>query len=135
MVDFKFEYHQAKEENILYTYALGNKFSSASDMITHLKEHHDHFNKVVRAMRRSLKLSEFERFLSLSNALGQEVVEHIYKEENVIFPLIEEFLPEKEKLDLLTSLQSVNNTDAYSSIIKKSEFSLNKLSKLASPNT
>jgi len=94
------QFHHRKEEDILFV-ELNQKAETMHCNPTYQMLHeHDLGRQMVREMEEGIKTKDKGRVLNGAKGYSQLIKEHIYKEDNILYPMAEETLGEKEKKEL-----------------------------------
>jgi len=86
---FADEHHQGKEESVLFP-----AFNRASDAVTaaplrHMMFEHEQERSLVSGLEDSLRTRRNTEFAYYAGRLADQLSNHIYKEENILFDLVE----------------------------------------------
>ncbi|MBF0443762.1 MAG: hemerythrin domain-containing protein [Oligoflexales bacterium] len=95
--NFADKYHHAKEENILFRYMSAPHVLTHCNPLQQMLSEHSQGREFVAGMSRSLNEKNFPLFCE--NALAYAILlnEHIFKEDNVLYPMAENGLTPTEK--------------------------------------
>lgn len=102
-------YHHAKEEDILFKVMLENAEGMHCNPIPVMLHEHDEGRHYVKGLEEGLANSD--RGLILTNASGycHLLRDHIYKEDNILYPMAEEALSEELKEEVQAKYKKVND--------------------------
>lgn len=91
------KFHHAKEEDILFTAMLENMENLHCNPIPVMLHEHDEGREFVKGMEQGISEKNTEKLIE--NARGYCILlqQHIYKEENVLYPMAEEALNVEQK--------------------------------------
>jgi len=91
------KFHHAKEEDILFITMLENMENLHCNPIPVMLHEHDEGREFVKGMEDGI--SEYNKEKIIENARGYCVLleQHIYKEDNMLYPMAEEALTDKQK--------------------------------------
>lgn len=107
--EFADQYHHAKEENVLF------KFMEKPGVLTHcnplpqMNHEHDEGRKYIRGMQESLQQGDVNTALRFAYGWLQLLRDHISKEDNILYPMAEEGVPQSERAELLRQYQSAED--------------------------
>lgn len=98
IVNYSDHYHHAKEETILFKVANQPQVLTHCNPIPQMLYEHDLGRDFVRQM--NLAIEEKKSSSLISNAEGwmQLLTEHIFKEDQILYPMLEEGLSQKDKI-------------------------------------
>jgi hemerythrin-like domain-containing protein len=88
-------HHQMKEETILFP-VLKARAASEDRSVRHMIFEHDHERKLIEDLEKDLRLGEFSNFASGANRLSSTLRNHIYKEDQLLFPEADSLLDERQ---------------------------------------
>lgn len=112
-------YHHAKEEDILFKVMLENLGSMHCNPIPVMLHEHETGRHYVKGMEEGLKENNKEKIVENARGYGFLLQEHIYKEDNVLYPMAEEALNDQQKAEVLLKYDEVNSGDFSNEKIKK----------------
>jgi hemerythrin-like domain-containing protein len=96
-------HHQAKEETILFP-ALMSCASSEERPVRHMILEHDQERHAIEDLERDVRLGKLSDFVSRANQLSSTLRHHIYKEEQLLFPVADSLLNQQQDDALLEEL-------------------------------
>jgi hemerythrin-like domain-containing protein len=88
-------HHQVKEETILFP-VLKARAADEERSVRHMIFEHDHERKLIEDLERDLRLGEFSNFASGASRLSSTLRNHIYKEDQLLFPQADSLLDEQQ---------------------------------------
>jgi hemerythrin-like domain-containing protein len=88
-------HHQAKEESILFP-AMKAHTESENRPVQHMMFEHDQERRTVEDLETDVRLARLSPFVSHANRLSSTLRNHIYKEEQLLFPAADELLTLEE---------------------------------------
>jgi hemerythrin-like domain-containing protein len=92
---FEDNYHQAKEESALFPELM--RTSGANEArLRHMIFEHDQERSLVNGLEEALHTQNGMAFVRFANSLVQLISTHIFKEDNILFPIAEETLSAKQ---------------------------------------
>lgn len=90
-------YHHAKEEDILFKAMLENVENLHCNPIPVMLHEHDEGRQYVKNLEEGIANSDNEQILTNARGYCFLLQNHIYKEDNVLYPMAEEALSEAQK--------------------------------------
>ena len=87
-------HHQAKEESILFPAMRAH--ASENQSVQHMMFEHDQERQSIEDLETDLRLGNLSDFVSHANRLGSTLRNHIYKEDQLLFPAADEMLSPQE---------------------------------------
>jgi len=103
------KYHHAKEEDILFLAMLENSEVMHCNPIPVMLSEHDSGRNYVKKMEKGLNENNPQLVVEGAIQYGQLLQQHIYKEDNVLYPMAEEALSEEQKERVLNKYDVVEN--------------------------
>jgi len=94
-------YHHAKEEEILFKIMLESTDNMHCNPIPVMLQEHDLGRNFVSAMVEALEGNDTNLLLENARGYGFLLMDHIYKEDNILYPMAEESLTEEQKEKVL----------------------------------
>ncbi|MGQ1783979.1 hemerythrin domain-containing protein [Saccharicrinis sp. GN24d3] len=91
------KFHHAKEEDILFKAMLENIENLHCNPIPVMLHEHDEGRKYVKGMEDGLTNSDTRQILENARGYCFLLQQHIYKEDNVLYPMAEEALSDEQK--------------------------------------
>lgn len=112
-------YHHAKEENILFKAMLKNAEDMHCNPIPVMLHEHDAGRKFVAEL--VLALTKSDKSLLVENARGYCYLlqNHIYKEDNILYPMAEEAVSETQKQEVANQYEAVDLKNYFPQDINK----------------
>lgn len=112
--DFADNFHHAKEEDVLFRYlALPNVLSHCNPIPQMLFEHNK-ARELVNVMENALAANNPNDLIIAMRQYASLLKEHIFKEDNILYPMAERGLPDSVKTTLLSEYaeigQNLNST-------------------------
>lgn len=103
-------FHHAKEENILFhefnQYA--KKGKAHCNPVTQMLSEHEEGRKYVKGMEEGVKDNDKQKIIGNARNYAQLLQDHICKEDNILYPMVDEALDKKVKQKMLTEFEQVN---------------------------
>lgn len=102
-------YHHAKEEEILFKAMLNNVNTMHCNPIPVMLSEHDEGRSFVKGLEAGLANNNKQEILDNARGYCYLLINHIYKEDNVLYPMAEEALNDVEKDRVLQLYNDVNS--------------------------
>lgn len=93
-------YHHAKEEDILFKELCGSDVKMHCNPTGQMLLEHDLGRGYVRGLKDGLDKENVQEIVKNARAYAKLLSDHIYKEDNILYPMAEEALSEKQKLEM-----------------------------------
>ena len=93
-------YHHAKEEEILFKYLQAPGVLSHCNPLSVMLHEHELGRMYVQNMKNAVANVSLESLCKNAYAYSQTLKEHIYKEDNVLYPMAEEGISDGDKITL-----------------------------------
>ncbi len=120
-------YHHAKEEDILFRHLEVPGVLTHCNPIPVMLYDHEEGRAMTAGLLDSITTKSRDRALSYALGWCEHLTGHIYKEDNVLYPMAEEGLPEEEKQTILREYelaeeqQKAGLTDHYTQLLLELE--------------
>ena len=112
-------YHHAKEEDILFKVMLENLECMHCNPIPVMLHEHETGRHYVKGMEEGLNENNKEKIIENARGYGYLLQEHIYKEDNVLYPMAEEALNDQQKEMVLRKYEEVETGEFSKESIQK----------------
>jgi hemerythrin-like domain-containing protein len=112
-------FHHAKEEEVLFKAMLENIGNLHCNPIPVMVHEHDEGRNYVRGMEESLSEKDNDKLIGYARSYCYLLQDHIYKEDNILYPMAENALSDAEKEFVLVRY---NEADASFSTAALQEF-------------
>ncbi|TAK63314.1 hemerythrin domain-containing protein [Methylobacter sp.] len=99
--EFADHFHHAKEEDILFRYLGSPGVLTHCNPVPQMLMEHDKGREYVRNMERALQAKELNDLADNAVQYARLLKEHIYKEDNILYPMGENGLSDEAKTALL----------------------------------
>ncbi len=99
--EFADDFHHAKEENILFRSLEEPGVLTHCNPIPQMLNEHSKARELVQAMENSLHTNDNDKLKTAISQYAQLLKEHIYKEDNILYPMGERGLSDMAKASLL----------------------------------
>jgi hemerythrin-like domain-containing protein len=99
---FEDEYHQAKEESALFP-ELRRSAAVENKELKHMLFEHEQERSLVEGLEESLKTRKGKEFVFYANRLTALLRNHIYKEDHILFDIVEKSLSEDQDHAVVTA--------------------------------
>jgi len=101
------KFHHAKEESILFEEMEKNSSELACNPIKQMLYEHDEGRKAVKGMEEAILENNPSKFISNSLIYIELLRNHIFKEDNILYPMAEESLDKKTKEKIIKRFAEV----------------------------
>ncbi len=101
------KFHHAKEEDILFKEFCKKESELHCNPVEQMLYEHDLGRGFVKAIEEGIKTNDKEKVIENSNSYAQLLKEHIFKEDNVLYPMTDEVLDEKAKNIILEKFKAI----------------------------
>ena len=88
-------HHQTKEETILFP-VLKARAATEDRSVRHMIFEHDHERHLIEDLEKDLRLGQLSNFASSASRLSSTLRNHIYKEDQLLFPEVDTLLDEQQ---------------------------------------
>jgi hemerythrin-like domain-containing protein len=95
--EFADNFHHAKEEDILFHYLSAPGVLTHCNPIPQMLDEHDKARNIVRTMEQAFAKNNLAVLVITLNQYASLLKEHIYKEDNILYPMAERCLSETAK--------------------------------------
>ncbi len=119
--EFADKFHHAKEENILFRYLEEMGVLTHCNPIPQMLNEHGKARKLVLDMENALLTNDKDKLESNSAQYARLLKEHIYKEDNILYPMGERGLSDTAKSSLLKEYTETDQRFDNQSIWSKYE--------------
>lgn len=107
------KYHHAKEEDILFAELNKNEERMHCNPVPQMVYEHEQGRSFVKGLEESLKRNDKEGVLTNGKNYAALLQDHIFKEDNILYPLADEALTKKDQLDMLKRAEEANQKLGY----------------------
>jgi len=91
------KFHHAKEEEILFIAMIENSDQMHCNPIPVMLHEHSESRELVKEMEEAIAENNLEKLIDSTRAYGLLLQQHIYKEDNVLYPMAEQGLNDAQK--------------------------------------
>lgn len=117
-------YHHAKEEGILFKELCGDEIKMHCNPTGQMLLEHELGRGYVKGLKKGIKKNDAAEIIKNARAYAELLTDHIYKEDNILYPMAEEALGEKQKLVISGEFRKVESRQAdkkkrYLSLVKE----------------
>jgi len=102
-------YHHAKEEDILFKAMLENIGNLHCNPIPVMLHEHNEGRQYIKNLEEGIANSDKEQILTNARGYCLLLQDHIYKEDNVLYPMAEEALSEEQKEEVQAKYKQVKD--------------------------
>ncbi len=99
--EFADNFHHAKEEDILFHYLAAPGVLTHCNPIPQMLHEHTKAREIVHTMEQALAKNNFTVLIIVMNQYANLLKEHIYKEDNILYPMAENGLSDAAKASLI----------------------------------
>jgi hemerythrin-like domain-containing protein len=110
-------FHHAKEENVLFKTMLEDTGNMHCNPIPVMLHEHDEGRAYVKGMEEALQSDDVIKLTENASGYCYLLQEHIFKEDNILYPMAEEGLSDEQKQRVEELYQNVNTGDFFDSDI------------------
>jgi len=107
--EFADDFHHAKEEDILFRYLEVPGVLTHCNPVPQMLMEHEKARELVRNMEHALQAKELSRLAENAAQYAGLLREHIYKEDNILYPMGERGLSDEAKTALLEECAETEN--------------------------
>ncbi|WP_262966734.1 hemerythrin domain-containing protein [Methylobacter psychrophilus] len=107
--DFADDFHHAKEEDILFRYLDVPGVLTHCNPVPQMLLEHNKAREFVSNMKNSLRTKTLNELVVNMSQYASLLKEHIYKEDNILYPMAERGLSDEAKLSLLKGYATTDN--------------------------
>lgn len=104
-------FHHVKEEDILFRKMLQNLDNMHCNPIPVMLNEHDAGREYVKGMIKAVETNNLAAAIENARGYGMLLRNHIYKEDNVLYPMAEESLDNSQKSEVNTAYSQVSAAD------------------------
>ncbi len=107
--EFADHFHHAKEEDILFRYLEVPGVLTHCNPVPQMLSEHSKAREFVRNMENAIQTKELNELSVNAGQYARLLKEHIYKEDNILYPMAERGLPDVAKASLLKEYTEADN--------------------------
>lgn len=108
--EFADHFHHAKEEDILFRYLVVPGVLTHCNPIPQMLSEHHKGRELVQAMENALSKHHTAELITAISQYAHLLREHIYKEDNILYPMAERGLSDTDKTSLLKDYADVEQS-------------------------
>jgi hemerythrin-like domain-containing protein len=105
---FADDLHQEKEEKVLFPVFTASCQPSEIASIRHMLFEHERDRSLIEGIEDAVRQSHAEDFAQHATRLADTLRNHIYKEDNILFEIIEKTLSAKEDDDVVAGFETLD---------------------------
>lgn len=94
------KYHHAKEEDILFKELCSDEVKMHCNPTDQMLLEHDLGRGYIKGLKESLEKKNSQEIVKNARAYTELLTDHIYKEDNILYPMAEEALSETQKSEI-----------------------------------
>ena len=121
------KFHHAKEEDILFVELNKDSVDMHCNPTQQMLYEHDSGRQFVKDLEAGLNRNDLAGVLAGARGYSYLLKDHIYKEDNILYPMADEALPDKIKDEILVKFEKIGKE--YAAANKKYEIFLSNLNK------
>jgi len=106
-------FHHAKEENILFKTMLDDPENMHCNPIPVMLHEHDEGRNFVKGMEGALLDHDVQKLIENASGYGYLMQDHIYKEDNILYPMAEEGLTDNQTQNVEGQDRNVSYEDFF----------------------
>lgn len=114
------KFHHAKEEDILFVELNKDSANLHCNPTEQMIYEHDLGRKYVGELEAGLNQNDLKKILAGARGYGNLLKDHIFKEDNILYPMADEALSDEVKNEMLTKFEKIGRE--YAAANKKYEF-------------
>jgi len=107
--DYADTFHHSKEEDILFKIMLENADGLHCNPIPVMLHEHDAGREFVRGMEDGLKDENLEKLIENAEGYCHLLNDHIYKEDNILYPMAEDAISDEQKEIIIEKYAAVKS--------------------------
>ena len=112
------KFHHAKEEDILFKAMLEQEENLHCNPIPVMLHEHESGREFVKAMEIGLQTNNKSHLIKNARAYCYLLQEHIYKEDNILYPMAEQALNDEQKQKVLEKYKLADESNAQNKILE-----------------
>lgn len=116
------KFHHAKEEDILFKAMLENVDGLHCNPIPVMLHEHQEGRNYLQGMEQGLAGKNTAKLIENTRAYGFLLQQHIYKEDNILYPMAEQTLTQEKKLEVNRLYQKADNAFDKEMNVEKLKF-------------
>ncbi len=101
------KFHHAKEEDILFVELCKDTVQMHCNPTQQMLHEHDLGRDYVKNMEKGLAENNREKLIENAHGYSRLLQDHIYKEDNILYPMADEALSQEIKKDILVKFEKV----------------------------
>lgn len=104
------KFHHAKEEDILFTELCKDSVEMHCNPIPQMLHEHDLGRAFVKGMEEGVAENDKDKVIKNAIGYAELLREHIYKEDNILYPMADEALPEDAQEEMLKKFEAIKES-------------------------
>ena len=101
------KFHHAKEEDILFIELNKDSANMHCNPTEQMLYEHDLGRKHIRELEAGLNQNDLKKILAGARGYGNLLKDHIFKEDNILYPMADEALSDKIKHEMLVKFEKI----------------------------
>lgn len=127
--NFADKFHHAKEEDILFKYLSVPGVLTHCNPVQQMLYEHDQGRHYLQGMIQAIDKNNFVEFAENAQAYGKLLQEHIYKEDNILYPMAEQSLSIVTKEKIVKEFEATDHRLEAQAVWKRYQEIVNELSR------
>ena len=108
--DYADKFHHAKEEDILFIELCKDEVQMHCNPTQQMLHEHDLGRDFIKELEKGIKENDKDKIIENARGYARLLQEHIFKEDNVLYPMADEFLNEDIKNKMLEKFKQVEKS-------------------------
>ncbi|MBT3690005.1 hemerythrin [bacterium] len=109
IINYADKFHHAKEEDILFIELNKEGVQMPCNPIEQMLHEHELGRNYINELKKQIDENNIEKIIENSRGYASLLQEHIYKEDNILYPMAEEALSEDTKNKILNKFNEIEN--------------------------
>ena len=109
IINYADKFHHAKEEDILFIELNKEGVQMPCNPIEQMLHEHELGRNYINELKKQIDDNNIEKIIENSRGYASLLQEHIYKEDNILYPMAEEALSEDTKNKILNKFNEIEN--------------------------
>lgn len=117
--NFADKFHHAKEEDILFVEMCSDELNLHCNPIEQMLYEHDLGRNFIKGLEQAITANNAKGVVENAMGYSQLLQEHIWKEDNILYPMADQALPEKVQKSIFERFKKVESEKFTKASIKK----------------
>lgn len=105
--DYADKFHHAKEEDILFTELCKNGTNMHCNPTNQMLQEHAMGRNFIKELEQGIEENDRDKIIENARGYAQLLQDHIYKEDNILYPMADESLNQVKKNDILKKFKQI----------------------------